>query len=77
MRVLTGIDGHDHDVLNGEFASGVPGPAKFSMDHRKVLREAKVILNNIADNHFMLKNEVRCLVRPSFQATVLDGLYTA
>ncbi|ORY97271.1 hypothetical protein BCR43DRAFT_234541 [Syncephalastrum racemosum] len=51
-RSRAAYDGKHYDVLNGEYASCSQGGAKFYQDHRKVLREAKSILDTIIQKSF-------------------------
>ena len=73
MRIIANAYGKDHDMANGEYASERQGPEKFSSDHRKILREAKIILDNVASQEHVSESEVRRLIVPSFQATGLKG----
>ncbi|KAI8095165.1 hypothetical protein BDF21DRAFT_393518 [Thamnidium elegans] len=73
MRVVTNIEGTEHDIPTGEFANGSFGPDKFSDDHQKVLRESKVILYSIVNRKYTSRSDARRLIIPSFQATGLDG----
>ncbi|KAI9366539.1 hypothetical protein BD770DRAFT_302238, partial [Pilaira anomala] len=63
----------NNDLLAAEFASDIPGPAKFTSDHLKVLRESKVILDHIANQRYLNSHEVKILIIPSFQANGLDS----
>ncbi|CDH49465.1 hypothetical protein RO3G_06604 [Lichtheimia corymbifera JMRC:FSU:9682] len=73
VRVVTTIQDRDYDVVNGEFASIVTGEGKFFADHRKVLRESKLIVDSIAGNTNTNRREIPRIIVPSFQATGLDG----
>lgn len=73
VRVVTTIQDRDYDVVNGEFASIVTGEGKFFADHRKVLRESKLIVDSIAGDTNTNRREIPRIIVPSFQATGLDG----
>ncbi|KAI7861946.1 hypothetical protein BDF14DRAFT_1737393 [Spinellus fusiger] len=61
------------DVLNCEFSGSIPGPQKFIDDHVKILRESKIILDNITNRPYFPTSEKRRLIIPCFQASALDG----
>lgn len=73
MQILTKIGGAEYDLVNGEFVNAKNGLAKFSSDHRKLLREAKIILDTIANNNHITQKEIKRLLIPCFQATGFDG----
>ncbi|KAI7865871.1 hypothetical protein BDF14DRAFT_1729554 [Spinellus fusiger] len=73
LRVLTRVDDSYHDISNCEFANDKLGPGKFTMDHLKVLRESKVILDNIINKEFIQTKDARRLIIPSFQANGLEA----
>lgn len=73
LRVLTRVDGSYHDVSNCEFANDKLGPGKFTTDHLKVLRESKVILDDMTNQEFIQAKDARRLIIPSFQANGLEG----
>jgi hypothetical protein len=73
MRVLSKIADDVHGVTTVEFASWLRGPSKFTSDHKKVLRESKVILDNIINREYTNKKEPRRLMIPCFQVSGLDG----
>lgn len=61
MRVLASYDGSECDVH------------KFYQDHRKVLREAKVIFDIISIKSDIHRKELKRLLVPTFQATGFEG----
>ena len=89
MRVFLKHDGLEYDVMNGEYANASQdSETKFYQDHRKVLRESKVILDTVVRKSLLTKKELKRILIPSFQATGLEvelvflriiapGLYTA
>lgn len=72
-RIDLRVIGKNNDVLAGEFANSKLGSFKFTSDHLKLLRESKVIFDNIANQRYTSNREVRRLIVPSFQANGLDG----
>jgi hypothetical protein len=70
---MTSVDGGVYDVMAGEFANSKIGPSKFILDHLKVLRESKVILDHIVNQEFTTAHDAKRLIVPCFQANGLDG----
>lgn len=76
LPVMTSIGDKTVDVLNGEFANSMQGPSKFFGDRRKVLREAKTIMDEMFEQEYMPLSEAKRLLVPTFQANGLDGEVT-
>ncbi|KAG2211861.1 hypothetical protein INT47_004548 [Mucor saturninus] len=55
LRVL----GKNNDMFADEFANSKLGPFKFSSDHLKLLRESKIMFDNIANQKYISGKEVR------------------
>ncbi|CDH59442.1 predicted protein [Lichtheimia corymbifera JMRC:FSU:9682] len=73
MRVLTNYDGNEYDMMDGEYANSSQGDIKFYQDHRKVLREDKVIFDIVSIKSDTRGKELKRLLVPTFQATGLEG----
>ncbi|KAG1135842.1 hypothetical protein G6F37_012457 [Rhizopus arrhizus] len=73
LRVLIRVDDSYHDLSHCEFANDKLGPGKFTADHLKVLRESKIILDDITNQEFMQAKDARRLIIPCFQANGLEG----
>ncbi|CAO3698427.1 unnamed protein product [Rhizopus stolonifer] len=73
MRVMTNIVDDTYDVSTAKFADWLLGTGKLTDDHKKALRESKVILDNIINCKYTSKKEARRLIMPCFQASGLDG----
>lgn len=73
LCVMPCIENKKYDVLNGESTNSVQGPTKFFSDRRKVLLEAKTIMDKMMEQTYILKNKAKRVLIPTFQVNGLDG----
>ncbi|KAL0077238.1 hypothetical protein J3Q64DRAFT_1683858 [Phycomyces blakesleeanus] len=64
MCVLTKGNDDMYDVSAAEFTNGSLAPRKFAKDHKKVLREAKVIFDSIMNLEYAIKRDTQRLLMP-------------
>lgn len=67
------IENKKYDILNGESTNSVQGPTKFFSDRRKVLLEAKTIMDKMMEQTYILKNKAKSVLIPTFQVNGLGG----
>lgn len=76
LRVMTSIGNKKYDVLNGKFTNSDQGTTKFFTDRRKVLPEAKTIIDEMMKQTYIPRNEAKRVLIPTFQANGLDDEVT-